>query len=321
VGTRQPPDTGSGGAGLRSTLSSCATYTSGSGAIESPWRWRWRFQGRILESADGSTDLYDFQARSYDPSLGAFTSLDSVTGSTQNPLTLNRFLYANANPATLVDPDGHFAFAIPLVYVVATVAVGALTAEATILANPQTREKQQEGIAWGLGALGDAIRTGADKIANWHTGGSESFFSKTSSMALAAKQAQTANTLALMKWWHQSPDFKWPFVSDSGDPARGGGKPPWPGWIPPKVATLLTLLWAGITTAGANTACGQDEVGDLHCSGSPTASPTSRTTPTSAPTGSPSSKPIGGVKPSPTTDTRPRIGPRPPLDRYWRRAQ
>jgi hypothetical protein len=30
-----------------------------------------------------------------------------VTGSAQNPLTLNRFLYAAANPATLVDPDGH----------------------------------------------------------------------------------------------------------------------------------------------------------------------------------------------------------------------
>jgi RHS repeat-associated protein len=81
----------------------CDLYTSGSGAIKSPWR----FQGRILESADGSTDLYDFQARSYDPSLGAFTSFDSVSGSAQNPLTLNRFLYAAANPATLVDPDGH----------------------------------------------------------------------------------------------------------------------------------------------------------------------------------------------------------------------
>ena len=68
----------------------------------------WRFQGRILESDIGAgTDLYDFGARSYDPSLGAFTSFDSVAGSAQNPLTLNRYLYASANPATLVDPDGH----------------------------------------------------------------------------------------------------------------------------------------------------------------------------------------------------------------------
>ncbi|MGD0019969.1 MAG: RHS repeat-associated core domain-containing protein [Candidatus Limnocylindrales bacterium] len=80
----------------------CDSYTP-TGAITSPWR----FQGRILESSSGSTDLYDFSARSYDPSLGAFTSFDSVSGSAQNPLTLNRFLYADANPATLVDPDGH----------------------------------------------------------------------------------------------------------------------------------------------------------------------------------------------------------------------
>jgi RHS repeat-associated protein len=74
------------------------------GTVPSPWR----FQGRILESTAGS-DTYDFGARAYVPDLGTFTSLDSVAGSAQNPLTLNRYLYANANPATLVDPDGHCA--------------------------------------------------------------------------------------------------------------------------------------------------------------------------------------------------------------------
>ncbi len=80
----------------------CASWYSSTGAIAVPWR----FQGRVLESGSG-TDLYEFGARSYDPSLGAFTSFDSVAGSAQNPLTLNRYLYAAANPATLVDPDGH----------------------------------------------------------------------------------------------------------------------------------------------------------------------------------------------------------------------
>jgi RHS repeat-associated protein len=84
----------------------CGSWSASSGSIAVPWR----FQGRLLESATGSTDLYDFGARSYDPSLGAFTSFDSVAGSAQNPLTLNRYLYANANPATLVDPDGHVAW-------------------------------------------------------------------------------------------------------------------------------------------------------------------------------------------------------------------
>jgi RHS repeat-associated protein len=61
----------------------------------------------MLESAPGTPDLYDFAARSYNPALGTFTSLDSHLGSAQNTALLNGYLYANANPATLVDPDGH----------------------------------------------------------------------------------------------------------------------------------------------------------------------------------------------------------------------
>jgi len=79
---------------------------AGGGAPSIPYR----FQGRILQSAEGSTDLYDFGARSYDPSLGTFTSFDTVSGSAQNPLTLNRYLYALANPASFIDPDGHCAY-------------------------------------------------------------------------------------------------------------------------------------------------------------------------------------------------------------------
>jgi RHS repeat-associated protein len=83
-----------------------ATWTASSGSVNLPWR----YQGRMLESADSSTssDLYDFQARSYDPSLGTFSSFDSVSGTAQNPLSLNRYLYAGADPETLVDPDGHW---------------------------------------------------------------------------------------------------------------------------------------------------------------------------------------------------------------------
>ena len=76
----------------------------------------WRYQGRMLESAAGTPDLYDFQARSYNPALGTFTSLDSKLGSAQNTALLNGYLYANANPATLVDPDGHSATDCPVFY-------------------------------------------------------------------------------------------------------------------------------------------------------------------------------------------------------------
>jgi RHS repeat-associated protein len=64
----------------------------------------WRYQGKLLEnSGAGTSELYDFGFRSYAPGLAAFTSLDDVSGSAQNPLTLNRFLYAQANPETLID--------------------------------------------------------------------------------------------------------------------------------------------------------------------------------------------------------------------------
>lgn len=41
------------------------------------------------------------EARYYAPSLGAFTQMDTVAGSAANPASMNGFLYAEANPATL----------------------------------------------------------------------------------------------------------------------------------------------------------------------------------------------------------------------------
>jgi RHS repeat-associated protein len=69
----------------------------------------WKYQGRLDVSPAGlSTPLYDMSARFYNPGIGAFTGLDTVMGGAQNPLSMNRFLYALANPATLIDPSGHF---------------------------------------------------------------------------------------------------------------------------------------------------------------------------------------------------------------------
>ncbi len=69
----------------------------------------YRYQGRLDISPDPSQPVYDLGARFYQPSLGVFTQLDSVAGSAQDTLSLNRYLYAEANPATLIDPDGHMA--------------------------------------------------------------------------------------------------------------------------------------------------------------------------------------------------------------------
>ncbi len=69
----------------------------------------WRYQGELLLTDPGTTDLYAGGARDYDPALGVFTSQDSVVGDAQNPLSLNRYLYAWGDPSTMTDPSGHMA--------------------------------------------------------------------------------------------------------------------------------------------------------------------------------------------------------------------
>jgi RHS repeat-associated protein len=68
----------------------------------------WRYRGLLgIDPSSAGDELYDMAARDYRPASGTFTQLDSVQGIAANPMTMNRYLYALANPATLVDPDGH----------------------------------------------------------------------------------------------------------------------------------------------------------------------------------------------------------------------
>jgi RHS repeat-associated protein len=72
------------------------------GTTQSPWG----FRGHLDLSPTGDP-LYAMGARFYAPSLGAFTQLDTYAGRAAHPASMNRFLYAEANPATLIDPTGH----------------------------------------------------------------------------------------------------------------------------------------------------------------------------------------------------------------------
>jgi len=67
----------------------------------------WRYRGLLDVSPDATNRLYDMGARYYSPGLGTFTTEDSVAGKAADPMSMNRFLYAEADPATLIDPDGH----------------------------------------------------------------------------------------------------------------------------------------------------------------------------------------------------------------------
>lgn len=60
------------------------------------------------ERYDSSLDQYYLRARYYDPGVGRFTQQDTWQGNSQDPITLNKYLYANADPALYTDPSGNF---------------------------------------------------------------------------------------------------------------------------------------------------------------------------------------------------------------------
>ncbi len=61
------------------------------------------------EQFDSSLDQYYLRARYYDSTNGRFTQQDSYSGSGMTPISLNKYIYVNANPVSYVDPTGNFA--------------------------------------------------------------------------------------------------------------------------------------------------------------------------------------------------------------------
>lgn len=60
------------------------------------------------EQRDAATGLDYLRARWMSTGVGRFYGRDPFSGVLRDPVTLHRFLYANANPANLVDPSGQF---------------------------------------------------------------------------------------------------------------------------------------------------------------------------------------------------------------------
>jgi RHS repeat-associated protein len=56
---------------------------------------------------DLSTGLYYLGARYYDLGVGRFITQDSKSGSKEDPMSMNLYIYARDNPERYVDPNGH----------------------------------------------------------------------------------------------------------------------------------------------------------------------------------------------------------------------
>ncbi len=61
------------------------------------------------EQYDSDLGIYYNRARYYNQRVGRFSQMDSYLGRESDPITLNKYLYANGNPVMYTDPSGNFA--------------------------------------------------------------------------------------------------------------------------------------------------------------------------------------------------------------------
>ena len=60
------------------------------------------------EQYDEELEQYYLRARYFNPTIGRFTQQDTWMGNNSDPITLHKYLYANANPVSYVDPTGNY---------------------------------------------------------------------------------------------------------------------------------------------------------------------------------------------------------------------
>jgi len=77
------------------------------------------------EQFDNVLDKYYLRARYYDPKTGRFDQLDPWLGDSRNPVTLNKYVYANSDPAYFVDPSGNFGIGLVMMGIQFSIGVGA----------------------------------------------------------------------------------------------------------------------------------------------------------------------------------------------------
>jgi len=81
------------------TYDAFGNQTSRTGTTVNPFRY-------TSEYTDDTIGLQYNRARWYDPIVGRFNSIDQLDGKQAQPLTLNKYIYANSNPVTGRDPSG-----------------------------------------------------------------------------------------------------------------------------------------------------------------------------------------------------------------------
>jgi RHS repeat-associated protein len=95
---------------------------------------------------DSTTGLYYYGARFYDPTIARYITEDTTKGSLENPVTLNRYAYANDNPLAVIDPTGNSGWWTSFTSAVSSIGSGISSGASTLASdivgaatNPETQ--------------------------------------------------------------------------------------------------------------------------------------------------------------------------------------
>jgi RHS repeat-associated protein len=124
------------------------------GPADSPYG----FAGEWQEEAEG---LVFLRARFYDPETGRFISRDPFAGNPGDPVSLHRYLYANANPVMNTDPSGQLT--LVEVNIAGAISAGIAAIYYGITANGASfwELAPKVAIAYVFGAAGAVLGAGA----------------------------------------------------------------------------------------------------------------------------------------------------------------
>ncbi len=74
------------------------------------------------EQFDSEANQYFLRARHYAPDMGRFITTDPYKGDELEPITLNKYIYGNADPVNNIDPTGQSAFLVGALVTIAIIA-------------------------------------------------------------------------------------------------------------------------------------------------------------------------------------------------------
>ncbi len=105
----------------------------------------------VGEQLDPNSGFYYNRARWMDPKVGRFASVDPFNGVLLDPMSLHRYLYANASPVSFKDPTGKAAFTLN--EVMATFTIASVLTAITIVHNQSSPQNHFRDMAAGQSIL------------------------------------------------------------------------------------------------------------------------------------------------------------------------